>query len=409
MRSWLALLLMMSCYVNVTAAVIKIRPGANSIRNAISTARNGDTLLLQKGMYMEHDIIIPKKLTIRGEGMPVIDAENKYQAFIITADSVTIEGLQVQNTGRSSITDMAGIKVMDAKHVTIRNNRLLNNTYGIYLQNATGCHVTGNTIRSAAVSEINSGNGIHAWKCGQLQISGNTISGHRDGIYFEFVSDSHITANTSFNNMRYGLHFMFSHNNSYTKNIFSNNGAGVAVMYSRGVIMQDNEFVHNWGDAAYGLLLKEISDSRIEHNRFIKNTVGIHMESTTRITTSRNLFQDNGWAMRVQASCSGGTFTANNFIGNSFDVATNGTMMLSIFNNNYWDKYDGYDLNKDNTGDVPYYPVSIYSVITEKIPSAMILYRSLLADIMISVEKAMPSMIPDNLKDDHPLMKKINL
>ncbi len=48
-------------------------------------------------------------------------------------------------------------------------------------------------------------------------------------------------------------------------------GQGVAVMYSKGVTMYENDFCII-GDAAYGLLLKEISNSKIEHNRFVKNT-----------------------------------------------------------------------------------------------------------------------------------------
>jgi len=394
---------------NSFAAVIKVRPGANSISKAIASAHKGDTLMLQKGLYKEHDIVIAKRLVITGIDFPAVDAGGKNQLFTITCDSVTIQGLQIQNIGKASMTDMAGIKIVGSKWVTIKNNRFINNTFGVYLQNSKFCSVIGNTIHSNFKNELNGGNGIHAWRSDHLLIMGNTVSGHRDGIYFEFVTESKITGNRSLENARYGLHFMFSHNNTYTHNTFKDNGAGVAVMYSKGVIMRDNVFLHNWGDASYGLLLKEITDSKIEHNSFIKNTVGIHMEGTTRVDVEHNLFQDNGWAARVQASCSGSNFTGNNFIGNSFDVATNGTMMLNNFNHNYWDKYDGYDLDKNNIGDVPYYPVSVYSVVTEQIPSAMILYHSLLTDIMDQVEKVMPTIIPDKLKDDHPMMKKIKL
>ena len=391
------------------AANTKVYPGSNSIHNAINNAHSGDTLFLQNGIYKEHDLIIQKKIILIGNGYPVIDAENKFQAFIIYSDSVTIQGLEIRNIGTSSITDMAGIRIVNAKCVTITHNKLINNFFGIYMQNATGCYILDNIIHSDPKEDINSGNGIHAWKSDHLLIRGNNISGHRDGIYFEFVTDSKIEGNISFSNVRYGLHFMFSHNDTYSGNTFKDNGAGVVVMYSRGVIMYNNDFLHNWGDASYGLLLKEITDSKIEHNRFIKNTVGIHMEGTTRADVQHNLFQDNGWALHVQASCSGSNFIENNFIGNSFDVATNGTMMLNFFNHNYWDKYDGYDLDKNNIGDVPYYPVSVYSVITEKIPSAMILYHSFFTDIMDKVEKVMPTMIPDKLKDDNPMMKKLKL
>jgi nitrous oxidase accessory protein len=401
--------LLCTVHFTVLAHVIKVYPAVNSIHKAISNAHNGDTLLIQKGLYKEHNITVPKRLVIIGIGYPVVDAGSRYQVFTVTYDSVMIKGIQIQNVGTASVTDMAGIKIVNAKNVTIENNRLINNTFGVYLQNSAFCNVINNMIHCNIKDQLNGGNGIHAWKSDHLLIRGNSVAGHRDGIYFEFVTESTINGNTSSGNERYGLHFMFSHNDTYTNNTFKDNGAGVAVMYSKGVIMRDNDFVHNWGDASYGLLLKEISNSKIEHNRFIQNTTGLYMETTTNVDVKRNLFQDNGWASRVEASCSGSNFIENNFIGNSFDIATNGTLMLNNFNNNYWDKYDGYDLDKNQVGDVPYYPVSVYSVLTEKIPVAMILYHSLLTNIMDQVEKIMPTIIPDKLKDDHPMMKKIKL
>jgi parallel beta-helix repeat protein len=61
---------------------------------------------------------------------------------------------------------------------------------------------------------------------------------------------------------------MFSDDCVYRDNRFENNGAGVAVMYSRRVIMKHNLFVNNWGASSYGLLLKEITDSEIFENEF---------------------------------------------------------------------------------------------------------------------------------------------
>ncbi|WP_245901788.1 nitrous oxide reductase family maturation protein NosD [Chitinophaga ginsengisoli] len=391
------------------AKSIKVYPGRNSFQKAINAAKRNDTLLLQPGVYKEHDILINKKLVVIGVHYPVIDGEHTSQIIFITADSVILQGLQVQNTGRSSMTDMAAIRVQNANHVIVRNNKAFNNTYGIYLQNAGFTVVQNNIIQANSEDELNSGNGIHAWKCHDLIITGNDVSGHRDGIYFEFVTTSAITGNVSHANVRYGLHFMFSHNDTYTNNRFSDNGSGVAVMYSKGVTMTGNIFLHNWGDAAYGILLKEIADSKINHNQFLKNTVGLYMESTTNIAVGDNQFNENGWGIKVMASCSGSNFTRNNFTGNSFDVATNGTTMLNHFSENFWDKYDGYDLDKNGTGDVPYYPVSVYSVVSERVPTAMILYRSFLTGIMEQVEKVMPSIIPDQLKDDTPRMKKWKL
>jgi nitrous oxidase accessory protein len=197
---------------------------------------------------------------------------------------------------------------------------------------------------------------------------------------------------------------MFSNNDSYITNVFSGNGAGVAVMYTNNVVMINNKFEQNWGDAAYGLLLKDISDSYISGNQFIQNTSGIYMEGTNRILVEKNLFEGNGWGMKIQASCMDNVINKNNFIANTFDVSTNGTLVLNNFNNNYWDRYEGYDLNKDNIGDVPYHPLSIFSVIVENNSSAMLLYRSFIVTLLDKTEKVIPSLTPDNFIDNTPMM-----
>ena len=303
--------------------------------------------------------------------------------------------------------DIAGIKVYDRRDVVIENNILDDTFFGIYIEHGTNCSIKNNKLTAYSAEEQQSGNGIHCWKSDSMRIIGNSITGHRDGIYFEFVTNSIIWRNTSFKNVRYGLHFMFSQNNTYVTNIFQNNGAGVSVMYSHGIKMFNNYFRENWGDGSYGLLLKEITDSYIEGNHFEKNTTGIHMEGANRIQMQKNAFENNGWAMQIQASCMDITVTKNNFIGNTFDVGTNGSLVLNTFNNNYWDKYEGYDLNKDRIGDVPYRPVSLYSMIVAKNPPAMILFRSFITSLMDKTEKVLPGITPQNLLDEHPLMKQL--
>ena len=55
------------------------------------------------------------------------------------------------------------------------------------------------------------------------------------------------------------------------------------------------------------------------------------MEGASRIMITHNLFKNNGWAMKVQASCMDNTITKNNYIGNTFDVGTNGSLVLNTF------------------------------------------------------------------------------
>ena len=380
-----------------------------TIKSALKDCSDGDTVMVYSGVYKEGNLIIDKSIHFIGVGFPVLDGEKKYEVLSVKSAYTSISGFRVQRSGYATLNDPGGIKVYDTHHVTISGNMLDDNFFGIYLQYCKNCIVKNNTITGKGIEEQQIGNGIHCWKSDSLQITGNRISGHRDGIYFEFVTNSVIWRNISFSNIRYGLHFMFSNSDSYISNVFKGNGAGVAVMFTHKVKMINNTFSENWGDAAYGLMLKEISDSHILGNHFAKNTTGIYMEGTSRISVQKNSFEYNGWGMKIQASCMDNEITLNNFMGNTFDISTNGSLVLNTFNSNYWDKYQGYDLNKDKVGDVPYHPLSIFSVLVEKNPPAMLLFRSFMIDLLDKSEKLMPSLTPDNFIDQSPLMHSLKL
>lgn len=377
-----------------------------SIVSAINAATDGDTVIVEAGNYREKNLVINKSIVLKGINFPVLDGERKYEIISVKANNVIIDGFKLIHSGISSLEDLSGIKVYDNQNIVIRNNILEDTFFGIYIQNGLNCTVENNILKAISTEEQQSGNGIHCWKGDSLKIIGNEVSGHRDGIYFEFVKNSVIWRNISKNNIRYGLHFMFSNDDTYVNNVFRNNGSGVSVMYSNRIRMFSNYFEENWGDAAHGILLKEISDGIMEGNYFTKNTSAIYMEGANRIFMKRNVFENNGWALKIQASCVDVVLEYNNFIGNTFDVGTNGSLVLNHFKNNYWDKYEGYDLNKDKIGDIPYRPVSMYSMIVEKYPPAMILFRSFITTLLDKTEKILPSLTPENLKDSAPLMNK---
>ncbi len=380
-----------------------------TITQAVAIAKHGDTVTVQPGVYKESEIQITKRIYVRGIGYPVIDGEMKGTVITIHADGAVLEGFKVINSGTSERTDMSGILIVDSYNVIVRNNKLDNTQFAIYSQHSRRCTIENNEVHSYAKTEMLSGNGIHCWRSDSLLIIGNKVSGHRDGIYFEFVTNSLVWRNISRKNIRYGIHFMFSHHDTYISNIFEENESGVAVMYTNHVHMYNNFFLDNWGGAAYGILLKDITDSDISGNHFSHNTTAIEFEGCSRIKLYKNSFVNNGYALKISASSIDNEIYGNNFMKNTFDVATNGTLVLNKFNNNYWDKYEGYDLNRDGFGDVPYHPVSMYSMIIEKNPAALMLFRSIIVSLLDKTEKLLPGITPENLKDENPFMKPIRL
>jgi nitrous oxidase accessory protein len=378
-----------------------------SIKAAIAISKDYDTVRIQKGIYKEYDILVNKPLTIIGENYPIIDGEKKGEIITVNSNNVTVDGLFIINVGVSYTEDYAAIRVRKSKNFVIKNLVLEKLFFGIYIEKSRYGKIFHNKIIGDAVQEHNSGNGIQLWYSNHIEIEHNFVQGVRDGIYLEFSDDCLIKNNVSANNLRYGLHFMFSNNDSYDDNTFQNNGAGVAVMFSKNIKMINNVFKENWGSASYGMLLKEINDAEIRGNTFEENTIGINIEGSNRITYINNNFINNGWAIKVRGACYTNKFISNNFLYNSFDVSYNSKLNDNLFDKNYWTNYTGYDLDKNGIGDIPFRPVKLFSYIVNRTPETIILLRSLFIDIIDFSEKVSPVFTPDNLVDSNPLIKKI--
>jgi nitrous oxidase accessory protein len=378
-----------------------------TIKQAVAIANDGDEILIQSGVYKEHDIFVDKSIHIKGEGRPIVDGEHLETIFRFKADGFSLSGLEIINVGQSYTKDFAAILVSESNDFVIENNVLKNVFFGILVEKSKKGTISFNKVSSKAVSQSNSGNGIHLWHCSNMAVFKNELTGLRDGIYFEFVKKSKVYDNVSFENLRYGLHFMFSNENSYDNNVFKNNGAGVAIMFSKFVKMHHNTFEHNWGSASYGLLLKEIYDAEIENNIFDQNTIGISVDGSTRINYTNNTFIRNGWAVKIIGACYENEFSNNNFLSNALDLSYNSKINTNRFEGNYWSEYAGYDLDRDGIGDIPYRPVKLFSYIVHNTPEAIVLLRSMFVDIINFSEKVSPVFTPDNLIDGHPLMKRI--
>jgi nitrous oxidase accessory protein len=377
-----------------------------SISAAIRSAKAGDRVVIARGVYREPTIVVDRALTIIGEPGTVIDGTRATHILRIEADDVTVRGLTFTSVAPSHIEDRAAIRVGAVRRCVIEDNRVDSAYFGIYLAGTTGCRIARNVLTGRGTTEDQSGNGIHLWTARDVDVSDNRVTGHRDGIYLEFSHGVRATGNTSERNVRYGLHFMYSDDCVYAGNAFRGNQAGVAVMYTRRVTMTGNRFADNWGPASYGLLLKEIYDARLEGNRFERNTTGLLADGATRLVARDNVFADNGWALKLMASTQDASLSGNSFVGNSFDVATNSRSAGTTIRGNYWDQYEGYDLDRDGHGDVPHRPARLFSLIVEQNEPLLVMLRSPIVALLDRAERVLPGLTPETLSDPAPLMRR---
>ena len=397
---------MMHAVLLLSQLVVSPAGPYTSVAAAVQAAKPGDRIIVRAGSYPTQDVRVDRRVTISGEGWPVLDAGGEHQVLVIVADSVTVTGVVFRNVATSFVNDRAAVRVDGVAACDVHDNRFERTFFGVYLARTRGCRVTGNRFRGAYRSEATSGNAVHLWNTVGTVVERNEVTGHRDGIYLEFARHARVADNESHDNFRYGLHFMFSDSCAYERNLFTRNGAGVAVMYTNVVVMTGNRFLENEGPTAYGLLLKDINDSRVEGNVFRRNTVALHLEGSNRIKVLGNDFESNGWAVRLLGNSDGGRLERNRFVANSFDLSTNAASTTATLDANEWDEYRGYDLDRDGFGDVPFRPVRLFAILVQDNEPALILLRSLFIELLDVAERVLPVLSPQGLVDHRPVVRK---
>lgn len=402
----LGLALSVVAATSLQARQVEVHPGRGTpLTDALAAAQPFDTLLIHRGQYREPTLLVTKPVVLRGDTGAVLDGQGQHPIMIVRAAHVSVEGLTFRNTGYSGVDDRAALRFVDVSDCRVIGNRIEQAFFGVYLARVNGCDVRDNVIRGTARGEMDAGNGIHLWYSRNVRLTRNTVERHRDGIYFEFSHGGVARDNISRSNARYGLHFMFSDSCQYIHNRFEQNGAGIAVMYTNHVELIGNLFADSRGSASYGLLLKSISDSRIEGNTFRANSIGLHLEDANRNQIIGNRMERNGWALRLMANADDNTVARNDFIGNAFDVVAVGDRNTTQMHDNYWDSYRGYDLDHDGRGDVPHHPVRLFALIVANNPPSLVLLRSFLLDLLDLAERVLPVLTPATVVDTAPSMR----
>ena len=374
---------------------------AESLQPRIDAAAPGETITIPSGIY-HGAIVINKPLTLIGEGLPTIQGNGKGKVVWVAAEGVTLRGFCVRGSGLALFEDDAAIFIT-GNRATIDGNRIEDSLHGVYLKKANDCYVLNNCIagkttiaqesgpieQGIGVSPENCeitnlvanrrGNGIHLWNCERTEIAGNEITEARDGIYFSFANHTRCERNR-IRRVRYGLHYMYSDDNVFTANTFSDNAAGAALMFSRRLTVRDNRFVSNRGFRAYGLIFQSMDDCRLESNVIESNAVGLSFNQCNRNRVIANRVAQNYVGLRFGSNSDENAFSANAFTRNLHPVEVageNGTNAWSLAGvGNYWDGAIPFDLDGDRINDLPHRELDVFGVLRRDFPAIALLSES---------------------------------
>ncbi len=404
------LLVLLGLGSSAMAREVRVTPAGN-LQQVLAMAKPGDVIRVAPGTYRGNLAITVPRIQVIGEGLPILDGEGKGTVITIVAEGVTLRGFRITQGGSSPYGSDAGVKVSDAGGCVLEDNVIDRVFNGIYLKGSEESRIRRNQVTGAAPSASFDawGDGIRLWSSPGSRLEGNRVSQFRDGFYLDFSPKATLADNQSFENRRYGLHFMFMNESRFTGNRFERNQAGTVLMYSKQLLIEDNVFADNRGHVGSGILFKENNDSRLEGNRILNNTVGMFIDGSNRNRFEGNIVAANGWGVHLFSSSIDNVFTRNAFSVNDFDVAVDMRISRNLFDGNHWSAYEGYDLDGNGQGDVPHSPVSMFSYLTMRYPDLSAFVGSPAVKALAFAQRLFPVLSPSALQDAHPVMSHARL
>ncbi len=408
MRLSLSLILAIVLGLPVQAKDLRVAPGAGALQAAIAGAAPGDVLLLSAGTYAG-PVTIDRPLTLDGQGVGVVDGGGTGTVITITGNGAVLRGLTIRGSGRSHETLDSGIKlVRGVRGNLIEGNHLADNLHGIDVHGAIDTVVRGNTVTGRQDARMNArGNGVYVWNAPGTVVESNSVQYGRDGI-FANASKENIFRNNSFRDLRFAVHYMYTHRSEVSGNVSIGNHLGYAIMYSDRVVLTGNLSLN---DRSHGMMLNYANNADVSGNL----VRGGPEKCTFIYNAHRNLIVDN----RFEACAIGIHFTAgsernvlsgNAFIGNREQVKYVGTRHVEWSHagrGNFWSDHPAYDLNGDGVADGVFRPNDLMDHILWSQPAAALLIGSPAVQLVRWSQSAFPAMMPGGVVDSAPLMRPL--
>lgn len=377
---------------------------ASPLQARIDGAAPGAVVEVEPGVY-RGDLYVDRPLRLVGRGRPRLVGSGRGSVVRIRAPDVVFEGFDVDGLGGGDLgADSSGVHVA-APGAVVRDCRIANALFGVYLRAANGARLEGNRIRGIPGKEPGEkGSGIHVWNTEGFELLGNEIEQARDGIYIQSSSRGLIRGNTA-RDLRYGLHYMFSDDNVFEDNLFERAAAGTVLMYSKRITFRRNRFLHNRGFASVGLLFKECDDSLAEDNLLADNARGIFLEGSYRNVFRRNVIAESDVAVVLYTSSSQNRFEGNSFLGYLTPLDLFGRRTDTRFEGNYWSDNSEPDLDGDGRSDRPFRLVSLFDHLRGNLTAADLLSQSPAAAALALAERTFPVLDTLEVVDPAPLAR----
>ena len=377
------------------------------IAPAIAAASAGDVIRVRGGVYRE-DLLLDKRLALRGEDHPTLFGTGLGSVVTITAAECELSGFTIEGSGTGERNGMDAAVQVGSDGNRIVDNLLQRVFYGIVVVGATRNEIADNQIHGLRdLSFGRRGDGIYLYRAPENFVARNRVSGERDGIYLQYAPRVRAVDNVV-TDSRYGLHDMFSDDVVIARNSFSGSMVGANIMNSRRVRIEGNTIARNRGVPGVGMTLKDCDNSTIRDNQIAANARGLLLDGSSLNRFTGNTFRANDTAATLFSSAEQNVFSGNQFVDNWSDLVLSGrdsgTRWTADGRGNYWSRYRGFDFDGDGIGDAPHPIVGAFERLEGTNPAARIFLQSpAAAGLELAARLSGPAAA--DAVDDHPLVR----
>jgi nitrous oxidase accessory protein len=384
------------------------------IGDAVAAASPGDDVVVPAGVHREH-VRIDKAIRLVGRPGAIVDGGDEGTVLRIEASGVEVSGLTVRGSGMGYDAEDAGIRIDHAADVRIVDTKLEDVLFGIFVVEGNRCRIEGTSVVGKDLPHVRRGDGIRLWYSSGCRLAGNSVERSRDVIIW--YSSGTTAEDNVVRTSRYGLHYMYSHQNVFRHNRFEDNQVGAAIMYSHDIELSENAFSFSNGPAAYGLLLKDVDDVFIVGNRFVHNSTGLFFDGApqsrgARVDVRGNLIARGDVGIALQPASRNIRFWENALIGNRTQVevlgggSADGNEWAVDGRGNYWSEAVVYDADGDGVSELPYRVDSTYEDLAARHPALAFYDGTPGAEAIDLAARLFPIFAPrPRLVDLHPLAR----
>ena len=419
-----------------------VPPDEPDLQSVLDQAADGDVVTLLAGDH-RGPIKINRRITLTGQAGALVNGSGHGSVITVAAPGAVVRGLTIRGSGKDLDTMDAGVFVeRTATGAIVEGNRIEGNLYGIYLHGAADSVARGNEIIGLRLTRTNeAGNGISVWNAPGAKIVGNDVRFGRDGI-FVVTSRKNFINDNRFRDLRFAVHYMYTHDSEITGNVSIGNTVGFALMYSQDLTVRDNVSEQ---DRDHGFLFNYANRSRIAQNtvrggllpseRWLTSSSADREHAPASVedekpaatsgdyrpapgkcvfiyNANNNRFENNWFegceiGIHFTAGSERNEITGNAFIGNRNQVKYVGTRFLDWSRNgrgNYWSDNPGFDLNGDGIADTAYRPNDLVDKVLWMAPQAKVLMNSPAVQAIRWAQAQFPALLPGGVIDSHPLI-----